>query len=71
MRKTAATRCFRPDEGGWGTDGLFNDDFHHACRVAATGNNEAYYRDFTGSPQELISAIRYRPPVSRPVECSA
>ena len=46
-------------EGGWGTDGLFNDDFHHSCRVAATGNNEAYYRDFVGTPQELISAIRF------------
>ncbi len=55
-------RCFqvRPQEkGGWATDGLFNDDFHHACRVAATGNSEGYYRDYTGSPQELISLIRY------------
>lgn len=47
------------DEGGWETDGVYNDDFHHSCRVAATGNNEAYYRDFSGSPQELISSIRY------------
>src|SRR5262249_25098686 len=45
-------------EGGWGVDGLWNDDFHHACRVAATGHAEAYYSDYTGSPQELISAIR-------------
>ncbi len=55
-------RCFQarpPEKGGWGTDGLFNDDFHHACRVAATGNSEGYYRDYTGSPQELISLIRY------------
>lgn len=55
-------RCHQvlpPEEGGWGADGLCNDDFHHSCRVAATGNNEAYYRDFTGSPQELISAIRF------------
>lgn len=54
-------RChqvLRPEEGGWGTDGLWNDDFHHSCRVAATGNTEAYYRDYTGTPQELISAIR-------------
>ncbi|HEX4415440.1 MAG TPA: malto-oligosyltrehalose trehalohydrolase, partial [Lacipirellulaceae bacterium] len=55
-------RCFqvRPHAaGGWGTNGLFNDDFHHACRVAATGSSEGYYRDYTGSPQELISLIRY------------
>jgi maltooligosyltrehalose trehalohydrolase len=47
------------EEGGWTTDGLYNDDFHHCCRVAATGNNEAYYRDFSGTPQELVSLIRY------------
>lgn len=55
-------RCFQvrpPERGGWGTDGLFNDDFHHATRVAATGNSEGYYRDYTGSPQEFISLIRY------------
>ena len=47
------------EEGGWTTDGLYNDDFHHSCRVAATGNNEAYYRDFTGGPQELLSSVRF------------
>jgi len=47
------------NEGGWETDGVYNDDFHHSCRVAATGNNEAYYRDFAGTPQELISSIRF------------
>jgi maltooligosyltrehalose trehalohydrolase len=47
-----------PEDGGYGIDGLWNDDFHHACRVAATGNAEGYYRDFRGSPQELISTIR-------------
>ncbi|HEY3395755.1 MAG TPA: malto-oligosyltrehalose trehalohydrolase [Lacipirellulaceae bacterium] len=47
-----------PEDGGYGIDGLWNDDFHHACRVAATGNAEAYYRDYRGSPQELVSAIR-------------
>ncbi len=46
-------------EGGWGTDGILNDDFHHSCRVAATGHAEAYYADYAGTPQELISAIRH------------
>jgi maltooligosyltrehalose trehalohydrolase len=53
-----ARQVGRPEDGGFGIDGLWNDDFHHACRVAATGNMEAYYGDYTGSPQELISAIR-------------
>ena len=47
-----------PEAGGYGIDGLWNDDFHHACRVAATGNREGYYSDYSGSPQELVSAIR-------------
>lgn len=46
------------DKGGYGVDGLWNDDFHHACRVAATGNTDGYYIDFTGSPQELLATIR-------------
>jgi maltooligosyltrehalose trehalohydrolase len=48
----------RPEDGGYGIDALWNDDFHHACRVAATGHAEAYYRDYRGSPQEIISTIR-------------
>ena len=44
------------DAGGYGMDGLWNDDFHHACRVAATGHAEFYYADYAGSPQEIISA---------------
>jgi maltooligosyltrehalose trehalohydrolase len=45
--------------GGFGLDGLWNDDFHHTCRVAATGHAEFYYGDYTGSPQELLSAMRW------------
>ena len=48
----------RPEVGGYGIDALWNDDFHHTCRVAATGHAEAYYRDYRGSPQEIISTIR-------------
>ena len=46
------------DEGGHGLDALWNDDFHHAARVAATGVSEAYFSGYTGSPQELISAVK-------------
>ena len=53
-------RLARPAErGGCGLDGLWNDDFHHSARVAATGRNEAYYTDFAGRPQEFISAVKY------------
>jgi maltooligosyltrehalose trehalohydrolase len=46
-------------EGGYGIDGLWNDDFHHTARVAVTGRNEAYYGDYLGTPQELISALKW------------
>jgi maltooligosyltrehalose trehalohydrolase len=54
------TRLVRPcEEGGYGLDGLWNDDFHHTARVAVTCRNEAYYTDYHGKPQELISTAKY------------
>jgi maltooligosyltrehalose trehalohydrolase len=47
------------EEGGLGLDAVWNDDFHHAARVAATGHNEFYYGDVQGTPQELISATKW------------
>jgi maltooligosyltrehalose trehalohydrolase len=47
-----------PEEGGYGLDALWNDDFHHSAMVAMTGRNEAYYTDYHGTPQELISALK-------------
>ncbi len=49
----------RIEDGGFGLDGLWNDDYHHSCRVAATGHAEYYYADFSGTSQELISATRF------------
>jgi maltooligosyltrehalose trehalohydrolase len=46
-------------EGGYGMDALWNDDFHHSARVALTRHNEAYLGDYTGAPQEVISAVKY------------
>ena len=45
--------------GGYGLDGLWNDDFHHAAMVALTGRSEAYYSDYRGAPQEFVSAAKY------------
>lgn len=47
------------DHDGYGLDGLWNDDFHHSCRVAATGHAEYYYADYQGSPSELLAATRW------------
>ncbi len=54
------SRLARPvAQGGVGLDGLWNDDFHHSARVAVTGLREAYYTDYAGKPQELISTVKY------------
>jgi maltooligosyltrehalose trehalohydrolase len=47
-----------PEQGGYGLDALWNDDFHHSATVALTGHNEAYYSDHQGHPQEFISAMK-------------
>ena len=47
------------NEGGYGFDGLWNDDFHHSAMVALTGSREAYFADYLGSPQELLSCLKY------------
>ena len=48
-----------PESGGFGLDALWNDDYHHAAAVALTGRREAYYTDYRGSAQELISCAKY------------
>jgi maltooligosyltrehalose trehalohydrolase len=54
------TSLARPSErGGHGLDALWNDDFHHTAMVALAGRNEAYYNDYLGRPQELVSAVKY------------
>jgi maltooligosyltrehalose trehalohydrolase len=50
----------RPTEqGGSALDGLWNDDFHHAARVALVGRDEAYLSGYRGTAQEFISAAKY------------
>jgi maltooligosyltrehalose trehalohydrolase len=39
-------------------DALWNDDFHHSARVAATGLIEGYLHDYRGTAQELVSAVK-------------
>ena len=35
-------------------DAQWNDDFHHAAHVALSGEDEAYYKDYTGDPVALL-----------------
>jgi len=55
-----AARLTRPPaRGGDGLDAVWNDDLHHSMVVALTGKREAYYIDYRGAPQELISAAKW------------
>ena len=45
-----------PAAGGYGLDGIFNEDFHHSCRVALTGVREAYFSDYRGTSREWLAA---------------
>jgi maltooligosyltrehalose trehalohydrolase len=36
-----------PERGGWGCDAAWADDFHHALRVALTGETDGWYAEFT------------------------
>jgi maltooligosyltrehalose trehalohydrolase len=42
--------------GGLGLDGVWNDDFHHALRVALTGQSDRYFGDYRGTA-DLASAL--------------
>lgn len=46
----------RRDEGGWGHDAQWNDDFHHSLHVLLTGERRGYYDDFH-SLEHLRTAI--------------
>jgi maltooligosyltrehalose trehalohydrolase len=47
------------DEGGFGLDAMWNDDYHHAARVALTGRRDGYFHDYRGTAQEFVSAARH------------
>jgi maltooligosyltrehalose trehalohydrolase len=58
--ETQDTRLVRrPEEGGYGLDGIWSDDFHHAAVVAMTRRAEGYYTDYRGTPQEFVSAVKW------------
>ena len=46
-------------EHGWGCDAVWNDDFHHALRVALTGERHEYYRAYTGAA-DVATAWEHR-----------
>lgn len=45
-------------EGGWGLDGVWSDDFHHHVRRALAGDADGYFSDFDGSTQAIAETAR-------------
>ncbi len=51
-------RLVRPvEEGGYGLDGTWSDDFHHALHVTLTGEDDGYYADYDGVA-DLAAALQ-------------
>jgi maltooligosyltrehalose trehalohydrolase len=48
-----------PEQGGYGHDAQWADDFHHALRVLLTGDTDGYYAEF-GAVADLAKAF-HRP----------
>jgi maltooligosyltrehalose trehalohydrolase len=57
-----------PEQGGYGLDAQWSDDFHHAVHAALTGERSGYYADFGGVDmiadalrEPFVYAMRYAP----------
>jgi maltooligosyltrehalose trehalohydrolase len=46
-----------PEQGGYGLDAQWNDDFHHSLHVLLTGEQNGYYQDFGGA-EHLVKALK-------------
>jgi maltooligosyltrehalose trehalohydrolase len=46
------------DQGGYGLDGVWADDFHHQIRRMLAGDDDGYFQDFTGDTEDLAQTIR-------------
>ena len=52
------SKMLRPEwAGGWDLDGVWADDFHHQVRRHLAGDDEGYYRDYTGSIPDLAETL--------------
>jgi maltooligosyltrehalose trehalohydrolase len=45
-----------PQQGGYGLDGVWSDEFHHSLHAILTGQRDGYYVDF-GEPEQVAKAF--------------
>ena len=46
------------DAGGWGVDAVWADGFHHHMRRLLAGDSEGYFRDYSGTTEDLATTMR-------------
>ena len=46
-----------PERGGYGYDGVWSDDFHHAVHAVLTRERDGYYQDY-GQPEQILKALQ-------------
>jgi maltooligosyltrehalose trehalohydrolase len=52
-------RYLKPvEEGGFGLDAVYADDFHHSLRRYLAGDHEGYYASFAGTLSEIVRCIQ-------------
>jgi maltooligosyltrehalose trehalohydrolase len=47
----------RAEQGGFGLDAIWADDFHHEIRRLLAGDDEGYFRDYDGSVAQLAEIL--------------
>jgi maltooligosyltrehalose trehalohydrolase len=45
------------EEGGYGLDAIYADDFHHSLRRYLAGDHEGYYAEYAGTLEEVARCI--------------
>ena len=51
------SRYTKSENGGYGLDAVWSDDFHHALHAYFTGERQGYYQDF-GKLEQIAQALR-------------
>jgi maltooligosyltrehalose trehalohydrolase len=47
------------DEGGWGADAVYGDDFHHHLRRLLAGDQDGYFASYEGTASAIAATIRH------------
>src|SRR5262249_39192493 len=47
-----------PERGGYGLDGVWADDFHHALQTYLTDEHDGYYVDYSGRLKDVARVLQ-------------